>query len=42
VLEDEELRAGMSARGVEWARQYSWQTTSERLLELYRSVLFHR
>lgn len=42
VLEDGELRAGMSARGVEWARQYSWHTTSERLLELYRSVLFRR
>jgi len=42
VLEDEKLRTGMSARGVEWARQYSWQATSERLLELYRSVLFNR
>lgn len=42
VLEDGELRAAMSARGVEWARQYSWHTTSQRLLELYGSVLFNR
>ncbi len=40
VLEDNELRSAMSARGVEWASQYSWHATSDRLLELYQSVLF--
>ena len=40
VLEDNELRSAMSARGVEWTGQYSWQATSDRLLELYQSVLF--
>ncbi len=42
VLEDDELRAAMSERAVEWASQYSWQVASDRLLELYRSVLFGR
>lgn len=42
VIEDRELRAGMSARAVEWASRYSWQATCDRLLELYRSVLFQR
>ncbi|MCY4650891.1 MAG: glycosyltransferase [bacterium] len=42
VIEDPELRSLMSARAVKWAGQYSWQATSERLLELYRSVLFQR
>ncbi len=40
MLEDNELRSAMSARGVEWTGQYSWQATSDRLLELYQSVLF--
>ncbi len=40
VIEDRELSRAMSARAVEWANRYSWQTTSDRLLELYRSVLF--
>lgn len=42
VVEDRELRTAMSARAVQWAGQYSWQTTSDRLLELYRSVLIHK
>lgn len=42
VIEDRELRSSMSVRAVEWASRYSWQTTSDRLLELYRSVLFQR
>ena len=42
VIGDNQLRASMSGRAVEWARQYSWQATCDRLLELYRSVLFHR
>ena len=42
IIEDRDLRASMSVRAVEWARRYSWQATSDRLLELYRSVLFPR
>lgn len=42
VIEDKELRSAMSARGVQWASQYSWQATSDRLLELYQGVLFQR
>ncbi len=41
VIEDPELRRAMSARALEWASRYSWQSTTDRLLELYRSVLFH-
>lgn len=42
VMGDPELRSSMSVRAVEWASRYSWQATSDRLLELYRSVLFQR
>lgn len=42
VIEDRELAAAMSSRAVEWAGRYSWKATSDRLLELYRSVLFNR
>ena len=42
VLEDRELSGALSSRAVEWAGRYSWQATSDRLLELYRSVLFQR
>ena len=42
VIEDRELRASMSAQALEWASRYSWQATSDRLLELYQSVLFQR
>lgn len=42
VIEDRDLRASMAARAVKWAGRYSWQATSDRLLELYQSVLFHR
>jgi len=41
VIEDRELRQAMSVRALEWATRYSWQSTTDRLLELYRSVLFH-
>ena len=42
VIEDREMHSSMSARAVEWATQYSWQATSDRLLGLYGSVLFQR
>ena len=42
IVEDSQLRSAMSARAVEWASQYSWQATADRLLELYGGVLLQR
>jgi glycosyltransferase involved in cell wall biosynthesis len=38
VLQDEQLRAGLRARGLERARAFTWEKTARRTLEVYRSV----
>jgi len=38
VLQDEQLRASLSARGVARARLFSWDTAARKTVEVYRSV----
>lgn len=38
VLQDEQLRANLSARGVARARLFSWDTAARKTVEVYRSV----
>jgi glycosyltransferase involved in cell wall biosynthesis len=38
VLEDADLRAGLSARGLEQARKYSWERSVERIRQIYEEV----
>jgi glycosyltransferase involved in cell wall biosynthesis len=38
VLEDDALREGMIARGLEQARQFTWQKAAARLLNLYETL----
>lgn len=38
VLEDEQLRAGLRAKGLKRARLFTWETAARRTLEVYRSV----
>ncbi len=39
VLGDSDLRREMSARGIERAKQFSWQETARRTLNVYESIL---
>mgnify|MGYP005853197579 CR=1 FL=1 len=38
VLEDDALRKGMIARGLEQARQFTWQKAAAKLLSLYEAI----
>jgi glycosyltransferase involved in cell wall biosynthesis len=38
VIEDQQLRAGLRARGLERARLFTWETAASKTLEVYRSV----
>ena len=39
VLDDEDLRRGLSRRGLEQAAKFSWERTAQLTLEVYREVL---
>lgn len=38
VLKDERLRKDLAAKGVHWARQFTWERTARETLQVYESV----